>query len=151
MFRTIEGKEVDVLKHIGEMIDPVKEYELIIGSDSQQVGPETKYATVIVLWEVGHGAHIIYEKVIVKRVKDLFMRLWKEVELTADVAKILIPLAEKFNIKMSLHLDINTDKRHKSNIVLQAAFGYLKGMNYENIYFKPEAAIASIIADKYCK
>ena len=83
-------------------------FEIFIGTDSQRVrkGRLTLYATVICLYTVGHGAHIIYTKTkrndilptARKRKKEagrrpadtgLFYRLQWEVEYSMQVANYL--------------------------------------------------------------
>jgi predicted RNase H-related nuclease YkuK (DUF458 family) len=58
-----------------------------IGTDSKQMRKHTMYATAIAFYHVGKGAHIIFNRTKIPKVKDLFTRLYNEVEMTRRAAE----------------------------------------------------------------
>ena len=141
------------------------EFEIFIGSDSQRVrrGRLTLYSTVICLYTVGKGAHIIYAKTKrndiaptarkskrgIKRPADkgLFYRLQWEVEYSMQVANYL----NKNNVFAEcgiaqMHFDIAVNPEHDSNIACTYAIGYAKSYGYSP-RIKPNAVAASYAAD----
>lgn len=148
MFRTEKGGRVE---------DPavyVKEYiksrrgtpvQVIIGSDSQNYGPVTSYATVIVLYVPGHGGHVLYERDRKKRERSNAARLLNEVSrsiATADMLK-----AGGVGRVDYIDIDINPDDRYKSSGVYAAAVGMVRGMGYE-CRCKTLGAAATYCADR---
>lgn len=141
------------------------EFQLFIGSDSQRVrkGRMTLYSTVICLYTVGKGAHLIYAKTKrndiaptarkrkggMKRPADsgLFYRLQWEVEYSMQVANYLNAnnvFAECGIAEM--HFDIAVNPEFDSHIAYTYAVGYAKSYGY-NPRTKPEAIAASYAAD----
>ena len=141
------------------------EFEIFIGTDSQRVrrGRLTLYASVICLYTVGKGAHIIYAKTKrndiaptarknkrgAKRPADggLFYRLQWEVEYSMQVANYL----NRNNVFAEcgigqIHFDIAINPEFDSNIAYTYAVGYAKSAGY-NARTKPEAIAASYAAD----
>jgi len=52
---------------------------------------------------------------------------------------------------IELHIDVNSKEGEGSNIVYNAAVGYIKGMTGLDPKTKPDAWAASCCADHYCK
>ena len=140
--RLADHRYVDLVPYmLNRITDDVKIY---IGADSQNIGEKTHYATVIVLHYGNSGGHVLYNKQIVPRVHDSFIRLWKEVEDSIEVALYLsdqgLPRATYID------LDLNPDPRYQSNTVLRAAMGYVESLGFKP-RIKPNAAAASCCAD----
>ena len=76
----------DYLEGIDASNDEVLIY---VGTDSKQLRKDTMYATVIAFYHVFRGAHIIYKRKRVPKVRDIFQRLYKEVEMTKEVAEYM--------------------------------------------------------------
>lgn len=73
------------------------------------------------------------------------MRLLNE---TYKAVGLYIELAEELeDFEVEIHLDINSDKKHNSNIVINEATGYVMGMTGLSAKAKPEAFAASYCAD----
>ncbi len=140
--------------------------EIIIGCDSQEHSRYVTYAIAIVMhfkdkWGGGHGAHVI--KSVFKdkthrtpksarRGKNDFDtnalggKLWKEVELTIQTAKMLTDC----NKKIKIHVDYNSDETAGSNFLFAAGVGYAIGEGYE-AEGKPHAWAATKVADSLCR
>lgn len=131
------------------------ETEIMIGCDSQKCrGRKRKgffqYIVVVIIHIDGkHGCQIYGAEFIERDYGQLKPRLMNEVYLATDVAfQILDAIGDR---KMSIHLDINTDPSHKSNVALKEAVGYVRGMLGVEPILKPEAIAASTCADYYAK
>src|SRR5687768_18486252 len=89
------GGKVNIVEHTLEQRAKWPDLKLLIGTDSQdeknkRTGQRlTVYATVIVYRYGTKGAHYIYLKEEVPRVKTMFSRLYGEAERTMEVALYL--------------------------------------------------------------
>ena len=142
-----DGAEVDLVAYVKNSIGDRSDVRIYIGTDSQNIGNKTVYATVVVLHYGKSGGHILYSKKIVSRVKDIFSRLWNEVVYSLDVAEEMvksgIPRADYID------LDYNPDPVYQSNTVLRSALGYVEALGYK-ARMKPNAPAASCAADAIC-
>jgi hypothetical protein len=73
------------------------------------------------------------------------MRLMNEVYRAADM---YLKLVEVVDIDIEVHLDINPNEMYNSNVVLNEAIGYIKGVCNVIPVVKPDAIAASGAADK---
>lgn len=148
-FKRLHDKaEIEVVSYLKEKIAEHPDAEIYIGCDSQTHGRETTYAVVIVLHRRGLGGHVIYNKEIVPVISDLFSRIWREVEVSLEVAEYLV--ANGVKKAKYIDVDINPDKRYRSNIVLASAMGLVAWKGYEG-RMKPDSMSATRVADKLCK
>ena len=109
-FRTGNGENVeDVERHIREWLKNHPEGRIYIGCDSKARGNKVKYATVICMWDVGHGVWEIYKNEIVSRPKDRFTRLWDEVMRSVEIAESLKDVGD-----IHVHMDYNSDPKYPS-------------------------------------
>lgn len=142
-----------------------RNFEIFIGTDSQRARRKrmTSYATVICLYTLGKGAHIIYARTKrndispppkrtrkgEKKAKSpgLFYKLQWEVEYSMQVANYLNKnnVFEECEIAQ-LHFDINVNPEFDSNCAYNYAVGYAKSYGY-NPRTKPNAIAASYAAD----
>jgi predicted RNase H-related nuclease YkuK (DUF458 family) len=60
-----------------------------VGTDSKQLRHSTLYATAIAFYHIGGGAHIVFRRVNIPKVRDMFTRLYNEVEMTMEVSEYL--------------------------------------------------------------
>jgi len=112
---------------------------------------------VVSLLRPGKGVHVVYKKVSLRRIRDLFTRLWTEVEYTREVAEYVhdsmngIMESKNNDIKIPiLHLDLNKSAKYKSNVVHDTAIGYLKGLGFE-VHSKSDSWAATFCADMLVK
>lgn len=125
------------------------EYKLFIGTDSQKVRKQSLvyYATVICIYNVGHGAHILYSKQKRTNIKNMFDRLWWEIEYSMAITNELKDGGVLVNRNiLSVHIDISPKVKNKSNDVYKSAVGYVTGMGY-NCLAKPNAVAATYCSD----
>jgi hypothetical protein len=143
-------------------LEKVKEYiescgpdtKVYLGCDSERVNVKgvwhADYVIAIVIHINGQNGckifgqitrEIDYDKVN----KKPRMRLMNEVY---KVSEMYLQLAEIIENDIEVHLDINPDEMYNSNIVINEAIGYVKGMCNVVPLVKPKAFAASCAADK---
>lgn len=156
-FKLINGDSIE------NLADYLKEYyvqhpdlEVFIGTDSAQHGKVTKYATAISLLRPGKGVHVIYRKISITRERDMFTRLWNEVEHTREVGEYVNDVFQEFyDHKIegkipTLHLDFNKQPKYKSYVVHDLSIGYLTSFGFK-VKSKSESWCASFCADHLVK
>jgi uncharacterized protein len=145
--------------NIQEVLDFVSQCDestkLYVGCDSERVIVNGKwyadYITAVVVHINGNNGCKIFGAVerepdFEKRSDKPKMRLMNEVYRVAD---IYLKLAEVTDLPIEVHLDINPSEMFKSNVALNEAIGYIKGMCNVVPMVKPKAFAASCAADKY--
>jgi hypothetical protein len=148
-FKRLHDKEdIEVVSYLKDFLKENPNTDIYIGTDSQVHGRSTTYAVVIVLHRKGRGGHVLYYREVIPKTFDLFTKIFKEVEMSLEVAEYLV--ANGIKKAKKIDIDINPDKRYKSNIVLASAMGLLAGYGYEG-RMKPYAWASSHVADKLCK
>lgn len=118
--------------------------KIYVGSDSQNYATKTLYATTIVFRFENNGAHVIYHKEATPLVRDMWTRLWGELQRSIDVAGYL-----RFECDIQvwqIDLDLNSDPDFPSNKVFQAAVGYAQSMGYQ-AKTKPDLLLATWAAN----
>jgi predicted RNase H-related nuclease YkuK (DUF458 family) len=142
------GQYIDLIPYLKNKLAEADNIRMYVGTDSQNVGSRTIYATVIVLHYGNNGGHVIYRKTSVPKILDKFTKLWNEVQDSVELAQYLE--ANGIEKPAYIDLDFNPDPRYQSNTVLRAALGYVESLGYSP-RCKPDAVSASYIADKICK
>jgi len=142
-FKTIKNERVDVVQHTLKILKEDPTVKIYIGTDSQSVKKKTNYVTVIAYRYSGKGVHYIYNKVSVPKIKDMFQRLFKEVEFSILTAEWF---TKQINVKVNIDLDYNNDSKHKSFMVLDAAKGWANSLGYST-NSKESIPIATRAAD----
>jgi predicted RNase H-related nuclease YkuK (DUF458 family) len=141
----------DLFGYIKNMINSKPEIKLYVGTDSQNSRRATTYVTVIVLHinenDSGKGAHVLYSKDVLPKMRDRFSRLWGEVERSVEVSSMLRDGG--LTIK-NIDLDFNEDPKYNSNAVLRSAVGYVEASGFK-ARWKPHNAFSVRVADQICK
>jgi len=146
--RLRDNVKVDAVSYLKEKLLETPDAEIYIGCDSQTHGRETTYAVVIVLHRAGQGGHVLYFKEKIPAIREIAQRLWREVETSVEVADYLLENGVKR--AKYIDIDVNPDKKYKSNMLLTSAIGLVNWKGYEG-RTKPTAFCASYCADKICK
>ena len=148
-FKKFSNREkIDIIPYIKEYINGHKNVNIWIGTDSQNRKHNTIYALVICLRIEGKGAHLLYTKYEVPRIKENRDRLIKETFDTIEMAEYI---KEQIGIKCEfLDLDLNPDKQFGSNIAFAACVGICSGYGY-NFRHKGNSVMTSYAADVLVK
>ena len=138
-FKKVDGTVIeDVAKYLKEYImSRDGEIDIMIGCDSLPKAYRTAtYTTVIAIYTVGKGAHLIFQRETRVKTKSLVDRLWLEVEKSLAIAQFLkeqgvLDIKKIRGLDVHLHLDVNPDVIYKSNTILDAAVGYITAMGFK--------------------
>ena len=147
-FRTEQNERVNVIEHCREVLAKEPTARILIGTDSQNSKTHSKYSTVVVFRYGLRGAHYIYCNVKVPKIKDLFSRLFKECELSLDIAEF-ITKNSSYKIE-AIELDFNDLKKTKSTPLISATKGWVESLGYKAI-LKSGEMIACKAADHICR
>lgn len=150
------GKDqlIDLVPFIRNYLREKPDVKIWIGCDSQVFRHNTKYVVCVAL-HTNRGAKLLYTKMSVAK-QDQFSRLMKEIEHTVNLG---VEIANGLFLKrdengrypfISLHLDLNEDKKYASNKVLLATLGWGESLGFE-VFKKPNAPAASKAADMLVK
>jgi predicted RNase H-related nuclease YkuK (DUF458 family) len=142
---------IDILGYIDNILYLKPDTKLYVGTDSQNGKRATVYATVVVMHynenDSGKGAHVLFAKEILPKIRDKYTRLWGEVERSVEVSNLLRDGG--LSIK-NIDLDFNEDPKYQSNTILRSAVGYVEASGYK-ARWKPHDAYSVRIADQICK
>lgn len=117
--------------------------EVHVGTDSLQTGRFTQFCTVVIVHTPTKGGRVAYSREVVPRITSLRERLQKEVWKSVTVALMLAPLAPD---RLSVHIDANTEPRHRSSQFAHELVGMVMGQGFKAV-IKPDAYAASHAAD----
>ncbi|MAX82051.1 MAG: hypothetical protein CL843_17965 [Crocinitomicaceae bacterium] len=140
-------KKVHLTEYLPHLLLEHPECEIHVGCDSQNFNKKTTYATTVVVRYPGKGAHVLYRREKQPQVKDLWSRLWGEIERSLSVAQFI-----EADCGLKVHqidLDFNEDPEYPSNKVLKAAVGYVHSMGF-NSKAKPHLLMATWAANSLC-
>ena len=105
-----------------------------------------KYSVVIILHvDSKHGARIFHKNIEMRDYGNLRQRLITEAGFAIEAASEIIDVIG--NRHMEIHLDINPNPKHKSNIAVKEALGYVKGTTGLDAVIKPFSFAATHAAD----
>lgn len=144
-FKTEQGDLVNIVEHTLDQLRKWPDLTIRVGTDSQNYSGMTRYVTTIV-YRYGHrGAHYIYYKENVPRVRSDWTRLYDEGIRTIEAADLL---QEEFPIKIdALEFDYNDTKKTLSSQLVQT----FKNWGGFNGVFKSGEMIACKAADHICR
>ena len=147
LFKDVHGKIIDPLNHTLKVLKNSPFSQIHIGSDSQNVGKKTIYVTAIAYRFGSRGVHYIISKKSEMIIDDIWKRLWKEAEMSIEVAEWL---SNQINVKIEIDMDYNNDEKFISNKLISAAKGWANSLGYK-VNVKPHNQIATKAADHHCK
>ena len=148
-FKTLRArKSIDLVDYVRSYLNENPEVEIFIGCDSQNHLDTTVYATVVALYFPRNGAHVLFCKEVtpIERTRQvrLMNEVWKSVEVAEKLRLANLPRAKYIDV------DLNPDKRYKSNEVLRSAVGLVEGMGY-TVRYKSLGALVTHAADALVK
>jgi predicted RNase H-related nuclease YkuK (DUF458 family) len=147
VFKKISGEKVNVVEHTLLQLKKAPTITIHIGTDSQNIAEHTIYSTVIAYRFGNRGVHYIYHTQKIKRINDIWEKLWKEAELSIETAEWL---TQQINVNIEIDMDYNDNKDYKSNKLISAAKGWANSLGYK-VNVKPNNQIATRAADYQCR
>ncbi len=131
-------------------------FKVTIGSDSQNFDTLKVVNVVAVICE-GHGGIFFYEITRLPRTNDVRQKLTAETNESLQVALQLTDILEKpeyedmrEDMSISIHIDAGWNPDGKTKDLIPGLVGWIKACGIE-ASVKPEAYVASTIADKISK
>jgi len=104
------------------------------------------YSTVVIVHVDGkHGCKLYEVRHVMEDYGNIKQRMLNEVMYTVDVGTQIVDFIG--DRKFEIHIDVNKDPKHKSNVALQEARGYILGTFGIDPIFKPDALAATHGAD----
>ena len=148
-FKTLSThRPVELIQYVKDYLAEKPETEILLGCDSQNRGRETYYAVVVGLYTKGKGAHVLYSRFTVPRIKDDIHRLLNEIWYSVEVAE---QFKDQLGIRpTTLDIDINPDPKYRSNQALSSAVGIITGMGYK-VRHKGNSPMMTYASDKLVK
>lgn len=105
-----------------------------------------KYSTVIILhMDSKKGCQLFHESVDLPDYGNLKQRLLTEVQFAVTAATEIIDVVGDRHLE--LHLDINPNPKHKSNVAVKEALGWVRGSLGMDAKIKPNAWAATHCGD----
>lgn len=144
--------------------DPMGNYKLMFGTDSQVHPKSTLFITGIVIQREGKGAWACIRKVsIPRRITNLHEKISTETSLTEEVVSlfnedkknelidIILPNIYKgATFTIEGHIDIGAGNKNKTRIFVREMVSRMKSMGVEP-KIKPDSYVASAYANRYTK
>ena len=127
------------------------ESAIYIGCDSLRVPAKNKavFSTVIVLHrDSKHGCNIFHNQVTIPDYGQMRPRLLMEVHYALEAFYAIEDIVG--NRRLEIHLDVNPDPRHASNVVTNEALGWVRGLGIE-ARIKPDSFAATTAADHFVR
>ena len=152
-WRRLNGQRIEqpLLDAVEETIiretDAGFKLKVCIGTDSQVIGDEVHFATVIVFLREKRGGFMFISNEKNHRAMSIRERMILEVGRSVEVAYTLCELLDRYDVALEVHADINTDPSFESNTALKEAMGYILSMGFV-FKAKPDAFASSSCADK---
>jgi predicted RNase H-related nuclease YkuK (DUF458 family) len=151
---TLEGVLKEIVNYMAEK--PEKFYDIIVGCDSSS-NEEPNFPVAVVILRKGEGGRFFLKKVTYKNKKfyNWHQRILEEVTLSIELALIL---RENLNQKLKevkepldyqfryIHADIGENGLTRE--MIKEVTGLIRGNGFEP-KIKPEAYVASVVADRY--
>lgn len=132
------------------IVNSSKTSSVYVGSDSVRYRKGdvwyAKYSTVIVLhMDSNRGCQLFHETADLRDYGNLKQRLLTEVSFAIAAATEILDVLDDRH--MEIHLDINTNNKHKSSVAVKEALGYVRGSLNMEPKLKPYAFAATHAAD----
>jgi predicted RNase H-related nuclease YkuK (DUF458 family) len=132
------------------IIDSSLESSIYVGCDSIRFKKKgqwfAKFSTVIIIhMDTKKGGRIFHTSVDMPDYGNLKQRLLMEVQLAVTAATEIIDVIGDRHFE--LHLDINPNPKHKSNVAVKEALGWVRGSLGIDAKIKPASFAATHAAD----
>lgn len=133
-----------------EIANSCKQSSIYIGCDSLVVGDnKVHYSTVVVLHRGSrNGCRVFHKSITLPNYGSMRARLLQEVQLALEA---YYQIEDVINGRhLEVHLDLNNDSKHASNIVTSEALGWVRSMGL-TAKIKPDAFAATHAADRFVR
>lgn len=124
-----------------------QESSIYIGCDSRRIPSKKKalFSTVIVLHKDSkRGCAVFHNQIALPDYGQLRPRLMTETQLAIEAFTAIEDVIG--NRKLEIHLDVNSDPKHASNVVAAEALGWVRSLGIQ-ARIKPDSFAATTAAD----
>lgn len=129
--------------------DPEKQYELVIGTDSQPNEIQVEFVTAIVMHRKGSGGIYFYTRQTRRKKYVLRERMYEEASLSLIAANELLTELKSDGVgKYDVEIHVDIGQIGKTKDMITEIVGMIRGSGYE-VKTKPDSYAASKVADKY--
>lgn len=128
-----------------------RESSVYIGCDSRRIPAKKKalFSTVIVLHrDSKRGCSVFHHQVELPDYGQIRARLMTETQLALEAFSAIEDVIG--DRKLEIHLDVNPDPKHASNVVAAEALGWVRSLGLE-AKIKPESFAATTAADHWVR
>lgn len=137
------GKKENIWEYIETKLKTDTTLKIYLAIDSKRRKSKTTYVISLVLYSpiLRKGAEVWYKKIIEPTPPDMFMRLWKEVELANEWGLIIWEKLKHILIikdNLGIHMDLNPNPKTKSFKVYKAGYPWINSLGF-NVKVKPES------------
>ena len=144
-YRKLDGTPVnDLASYTKDYLRKHTEVSLSVGTDSQNIGGSSVYATVVAFRHPGKGVHYILAKKREPIISDMITRLFKEAEDSIKVAEYL--KENGVYQPITIDVDYNENEEHRSHKLIPMVKGWILGLGYQ-MNTKQNIQVASVAAD----
>ena len=144
-YRKLDGTPVnDLASYTKDYLRKQTEVSLSVGTDSQNIGGSSVYATVVAFRHPGKGVHYILTKKREPIISDMITRLFKEAEDSIKVAEYL--KENGVYQPITIDVDYNENEEHRSHKLIPMVKGWILGLGYQ-MNTKQNIQVASVAAD----
>lgn len=143
--------KVDYITRAKEAIlNSSAESSVYIGCDSQRFKKHgifyAKYCTVVIVhMDSKRGAKLFHESTVMPDYGVIKQRMLNEVMFAVNAATELLDVIGDRHFE--IHIDVNPNPKHKSNVAVKEALGYVRGNLGIEAKIKPHAFAAMHAAD----
>lgn len=138
----------DICKFMSE--EPLAEYKLIVGSDSQ-AREQVCFVTAIVVHRIGKGGRYYYTKKTVRKMPSLRQRIFYEAHLSLELAsKLAAEMARNGHSDLNVEIHLDVGKNGETKSLIKDLVAEINGSGFA-AKIKPDAYGASQVADKHSK
>jgi len=175
-FKKMGGEPVaDLGQYVRDYLSKHSDVKIYVGVDSEQCRKHTQYGLVVIMYHDRKGGHFVFKRDNAHddngrrtKIKDLWSKLWKEVEMAKELADYLeaelngsyrrltpdelVQLGYKPHQDKLVDIDLDLNPypgqfgQNKSNSVHAAGVTYMVGSGYR-VRTKPDSWAASCAAD----
>ncbi len=130
--------------------DKNAKYQVIVGSDSQKIRPNTyDFVTALIIHHVGHGGIYFWRRMVNEKKISLKERIYLEATMSLETAENFVQFFLTKGISrydIQIHVDIGT--QGATRVMIHEMTNMIRGSGYM-VKIKPDSFGASKIADKY--
>lgn len=108
-----------------------------------------RYSTVIVVHHPRDGCNIFHDTITMPDYDKIKVRMLNEVNCAIQAATAIVD--HLGGRKLEIHLDINTDPKHKSAVAVKEAMGWVRGMFGFDPKLKPDSWAGTHVSDHYAR